>query len=162
MKKRRLSLQNLLEFAELSIDIVDYKLGNDYKKKEWYKEIVDLKNKIQDEFNSKAPMPIGDIENLRGQFNEKYLEGEEAFLKFLVENYPHEEFNEKYDIIGEFRKNKRKLLKRLITAYNNYDENNLTPLNNKKDNLENSPKKEIILEYLGNIKNNQNKKINYY
>ena len=162
MKKRRLSLQNLLEFAEQSIDIVDYKLGNDYKKKEWYKEIVDLKNKIQEEFNSTAPLPIGNIENLREQFNEKFLEGEEAFLKFLVENYPHEEFNEKYDIIGEFRKNKKKLLKRLITAYNNYDENNLTPLNNHMDNIENSPKKEIILEYLGNIKNKQNKEANYY
>jgi len=162
MKKRRLSLQNLLEFAEQSIDIVDFKLGNDYEKKEWYKEIVDLKNKIQEEFNSKAPLPIGDIENIREQFNGKFLEGEEAFLKFLVENYPHEEFNEKYDIIGEFRKNKKKLLKRLIAAYNNYDENNSTPLNNNKNDIENSSKKEIILEYLGNIKNNQNKKANYY
>ena len=162
MKKRRLSLQNLLEFAEQSIDIVDYKLGNDYKNKEWYKEIVDLKNKIQEEFNSTAPMPIGHIENLREQFNEKFLEGEEAFLKFLVENYPHEEFNEKYDIIGEFRKNKKKLLKRLITAYNNYGEDSPTPLSKNRNDIENNQKKEIILEYLGNIKNNQNKKANYY
>ena len=162
MKKRRLSLQNLLDFAEQSIDIVNNELGNDYKKKEWYNEIVDLKDQIQNEFNSKAPMPIGDIEKIRQNFSEKFLEGEEVFLKFLVENYPHKEFNEKYDIIKEFRKNKKKLLKRLITAYNNYDDDNLTPLNNHIDDIQNNPKKEIILEYLGNIKNNQNKKTNYY
>ena len=39
MKKRRLSLNNLSEYADESIDIVENKMGKKYKKKKWYNEI---------------------------------------------------------------------------------------------------------------------------
>ena len=150
MKERIMSLKYLMDKAEESIDIVENKLDKKYKKKEWYNEIVDLRNQIQDKINSKSVEQNRD-ENIREEFEKKYLEGNEVFLKFLVEKYPYKEFNSDDDIIGEFRKNKRRLLNKLISAYSTYD-TDFTPLNNNINNSL-SFKKEIILEYLSNIKN---------
>ena len=162
MKSRVMSLTNLLAHAQESIDIVDNKLGDEYEKKEWYNEIVDLRNQIQRKINmpTGGSTPQGDNEKIREVFEEKFLQGEEEFLKFLVENYPNEEFNKNYDVVGEYKKNKRKLLNNLMISYKKYD-NNFTRLNvQEKNNL--SFKKEIILEYLGNLKNNQTQRLNYY
>mgnify|MGYP003571320598 CR=1 FL=1 len=162
MKSRIMSLTNLLAHAQESIDIVDNKLGDEYEKKEWYNEIVDLRNQIQRKINmpTGGSTPQGDNEKIREVFEEKFLQGEEEFLKFLVENYPNDKFNKNYDVVGEYKKNKRKLLNNLMIAYKKY-ENNFTSLNDQeKKNL--SFKKEIILEYLGNLKNNQTQRLNYY
>lgn len=162
MKNRIMSLANLLAHAQESIDIVDNKLGNEYEKKEWYNEIINLRNQIQNKIKlpTDGQTPRGGNEGIREDFEEKFLQGEEEFLKFLVKNYPNEEFNKDYDIVGEYKKNKRKLLNNLILAYRKYD-NNFTPLNDQdKNNL--SFIKKIILEYLGNLKNNQTQRLNYY
>jgi len=159
MKQRIMSLKHLKDLAEESIDIVEKKLlDNKYKKKEWYKEIVDLRNKIQEKINLNCNVSSNGDENLREEFEKKYLEGIEEFLKFLVENYPYKEFNKDYDIIGQFRKNRRKLLNNLIISYRKYDTDQ-TPLNR---NTSLSFKKEIILEYLGNIKNAQNNTVDFH
>ena len=150
MKRRIMSLKYLLDKAEESIDIVENKLDSKYKKKEWYNEIVDLRNQINEKIKSKSDIPNGD-ENIREEFEKKCPEGNEEFLKYLVQQYPYKEFNNDYDIIGEFSKNKRRLLNKLISAYCNYD-TDFTPLNNESNNNL-SFKKEIILEYLSNIKN---------
>ena len=161
MKSRVMSLTNLLAHAQESIDIVDNKLGDEYEKKEWYNEIVDLRNQIQMKIIPTCGLtPPGGDEKIREDFEEKFLQGEEEFLKFLVENYPNDKFNKNYDFVGEYKKNKRKLLNNLMIAYKKY-ENNFTSLNDQeKKNL--SFKKEIILEYLGNLKNNQTQRLNYY
>ena len=162
MKNRIMSLANLLAHAQESIDIVDNKLGNEYEKKEWYNEIINLRNQIQNKIKlpTDGQTPRGGNEGIREDFEEKFLQGEEEFLKFLVKNYPNEEFNKDYDIVGEYKKNKRKLLNNLILAYRKYD-NNFTPINDQdKNNL--SFIKKIILEYLGNLKNNQTQRLNYY
>ena len=52
MKNRRLSLKNLLKHAQESIDIVDNKLGKEYEKKDWYHEIVNLRNQIQNQIQN--------------------------------------------------------------------------------------------------------------
>ena len=150
MKKRRLSLNNLSEYADESIDIVENKMGKKYKKKKWYNEIKELKKNIKDEMDLKPATSIGEIENIRQEFNTKFNCGEEEFLKFLVEKYPFGEFNKNYNIIEEYRKNKKTLLKKLIIKYRNYDNpsNNLNHINNDL-----TAKKEIILEYITNILN---------
>ena len=76
-------------------------------------------------------------------------------MKFLVEKYPYEQFNTNYDIIGEYRKNKKNLLRKLMSSYRNYNVNN-TSLNLLGDDIDLTFLKEIILEYLGNIKNRFN------
>ena len=152
MKKRRLSLNNLSNYAEESIDIVDNKLGNNYIKKKWYNEIVDLKKNIQNEIDIRPATPIGEIERIREEFNEKYYLGEEEFLKFLVEKYPYKGYNKKNNIIEEYRKNKKLLLKKLIKKYKDYDKSP-TFLGEKDSNIELTIKKEIILEYITNIFN---------
>ena len=133
MKKRRLSLNNLSEYADESIDIVENKMGKKYKKKKWYNEIKELKKNIKDEMDLKPATSIGEIENIRQEFNTKFNCGEEEFLKFLVEKYPFGEFNKNYNIIEEYRKNKKTLLRKLIIKYRNYDNpsNNLSYINNE-------------------------------
>ena len=155
MKNRRLSLKNLLEHAKESIDIVDNKLGKEYEKKNWYNEIVDLRNQIQDQILKPINNDHLDEEKIREEFEQKYLDGDEEFLKFLVEKYPYEQFNTNYDIIGEYRKNKKNLLRKLMSSYRNYNVNN-TSLNLLGDDIDLAFLKEIILEYLGNIKNRFN------
>ena len=76
-------------------------------------------------------------------------------MKFLVEKYPYEQFNTNYDIIGEYKKNKKNLFRRLISSYRNYKTNN-DSLNLLGDNNDLTFIKEIILEYLGNIRNDFN------
>ena len=153
MKNRRLSLKNLLENAKESIDIVENKLGKEYEKKNWYYEIVDLRNQISEQLIQKQPPK--DEEKIRQEFEQKYFDGVEEFLKFLVEKYPYNQFNKNYDIIGEYKKNKKNLLKKLITSYRNYNTNN-DSLKLLEDNNDLPFIRDIILEYLGNIKNESN------
>ena len=155
MKNRRLSLNNLLENAKESIDIVDNKLGKEYEKKKWYNEIVDLRIQIQKEIDKGKDIIVkdGDIEKIRENFEQKYYEGDEEFLKFLIENYPFGEFNKNYDIIGEYTRNKKNLLRKLRSSYINYGQNSLIMLENNDNS---TFIKDIILEYLGNIKNRLN------
>ena len=155
MKKRRLALNNLSEYADESIDIVENKLGKKYKKKKWYKEIVEIKKNIKNEIDLKPATSIEDIEKIRMEFNEKYICGEEIFLKFLVEKYPLGEYNKNYNIIEEYNKNKKAFLKKLIIKYRNYD-NPFIHSVNKSLNNDLTEKKEIILEYITNILNSLN------
>jgi hypothetical protein len=172
MKNRRLSLKNLLKHAQESIDIVDNKLGKEYEKKDWYHEIVNLRNQIQNQIqnqnenenqnenqnliqNENQNNSINqeeEEEKIRDEFENKYQDGDEEFLEFLVEKYPYDQFNKNYDITGEYRKNKKSLLRKLISSYRNYDKNN--DIKNTSLNLDFL--KQIILEYLGNIKNRSN------
>ena len=159
MKQRIISLKNLLELANESIDIAENKLKNKFKKKEWYKEIVDLRNQIVNKINSKSDGPIGE-ENIREEFERKFEQGHEEFLKFLVEKYPLGEFTQDYDIKGELKNNKKRLLKKLLSTYKTYD-TETTPLNSKSN--KSLPFiKDIILEYLGNIKNSLNQSVDYH
>ena len=152
MKKRIVSLMNLLAYAEESINIVESKLGKEYMEKEWYNEIIGLRNQIQEKNISIVGTPYEGEEKIRENFEQIFLKGAEAFLKYLVENYPFKEFNKNYDIVGEYRKNKQNILKNLVIVYQNYDDNN-TPLNNQGNYNDSSFKKDIILEYLSNLKN---------
>ena len=107
MKKRRLTLRNLLQYAEDSISIVDNYLDEDYKELDWYKEIVEIKEQIENEINENSKTSDGEIESMRKEFNEKYLCGEEEFLKFLLEKYPYKGYNKNNNIIEEYKKDKK-------------------------------------------------------
>ena len=87
------------------------------------------------------------------KFWTKYFEGNEEFLKFLIEKYPIKQYNKNYDIIGEYRKNKKNLWRKLVSSYKNYKQNSLNMLEN---NIDSTFIKDIILEYQGNIKNMPN------
>ena len=162
MKKRRITLENLKLKADISIEIVDKKLSKDkeYVKKNWYNEVVELRNDIQKKIDS---MQIIDNNNnnsnLDAIFNEKFLCGDIEFLTFLLTNYPYKGFNGNMNFIEEYKKNKKKFLKKLIINYKKYDNasnnetsNNETP--NNDDDL--SQKKEIILKYINNTLNQLN------
>ena len=155
MKKRRLSLNNLSDYADESIDIVDNKLGKTYKKKKWYNEILEIKQKIKNEIDLKPAISSGEIEKIRQEFNEKYNLGEEKFLEFIVEKYPFREFDKNYNIIEEYKKDKKSVLKNLMLKYKDYD-NSYNCLNNKSLNNDLTEIKEIILEYITNILNSFN------
>ena len=156
MKKRRISLENLKLKADTCIDIVDNKLSKDkkYVKKNWYNQIIELRNKIQNEIESmpKIENNNNDNDNLEMIFNEKFLCGDEEFLTFLLTNYPYDGFDKNKNFLNEYKKNKKLYLKRLIGKYRNYDNAiSGTP------NSDLSQKKEIILKYINNILNDLNK-----
>ena len=160
-KKRRISLENLKLKADTCIDIVDNKLSKDkkYVKKDWYNEIIQLRNNIQNEIESMQKNENNNNNNdddLDKIFNEKYLCGEEEFLTFLLTNYPYQGFDLTKDFLAEYKKNKKFYLKRLITKYKNYDNNTIiTDDGSQNNNL--SQKKEIILRYINNIINDLNR-----
>ena len=153
MKKRRLTLKNLLQYAEESISIVDSYLEENYKELDWYKEIVDIKEKIKNEINENSKTPEGEIEieSMRKEFNEKYYCGEEEFLKFLLDKYPYKGYNKNDNIIQEYKKDKKKCIKKLLSKYKKYDSRSTLLSDKSLSNL--TQKKEIILEYITNILN---------
>ena len=157
MKKRRISLENLKLKADTCIDIVENKLSKDkkYVKKNWYNEIIELRNKIQNEIESMPKIENNnnnDNDNLDIIFNEKFLCGEEEFLTFLLKNYPYNGFDKNQNFLNEYKKNKKLYLKRLIGKYRNYDN-----VMSGTPNGDLSQKKEIILKYINNILNDLNK-----
>ena len=155
MKKRRLSLQNLLDHANESINLVDNNLGNKYIKKNWYNEIVQLKKDIEKYLESNKKDSMMESEKMRQELNEKFYCGDEEFIKFLLYKYHYPGFDpnkNNINFIEEFQKNRRSFLKKLISLYRGYD-NRSTPLGPRSSNNDLTQQKEIILEYLTNLLN---------
>ena len=151
IKKSSLIIQNLIKYADECIDILD-KLGNDYKKKNWYNEILELKKEMEKSSTGPAPIitPNNSIDDIRKEFQEEYLsKGEEEFLEYIVKNYPFEEYNCNYDIRGQYNKNRRLLIKRLHTKYQSYSDIPI-PLT-RRTHINDDNKKEVILEFLGKM-----------
>jgi len=152
LKKTKCDIEALNDYAKESIDIVDNKLGPSYNKKDWYSEIIELKNNIEKEIQNSKNNYKNEIEEMRQKFEEKLNFGAEEFLKFLLEKYPYEGYSKDDNIIEEYKSNKKKAIKKLKIKYNNYDIPS-TPLNNRVTNDLLTQKKEIILEYINSMRN---------
>ena len=81
-------------------------------------------------------------------FNEKKdKEGEEGFLKYLLENYPYEGYKAEKNIIEKFKENRDKTITLLRKKYNKYD--NPSSTLGKGDGL--TKKKGIILTHINSL-----------
>ena len=154
--KNKINSKKLLEYAEKSIQKADF-LGKEYKKKSWYKEITKLRKNL--EKNCKEVTPSLNEENImekiENEFNEKFFNGEEIFIEFLLKNYPIKGYVFTNDILSEFQKDKKKFLDELKRAYKRANEFMLDININKNKNINDNINeiKLIIEEKINNIIN---------
>ena len=117
-KNIKINIHNLIEKAEESISIVE-KLGDEFKNKEWYKEIQELKMKLTKKSSNLVPAPtLEDIEKLEQEFNDIYQNGYDFFLEYLLKKYPYEGCQIEQDI-ENYNKNKKLFLIKLQKKYKN-------------------------------------------
>ena len=146
----KLDLNKLLKYAEISISKAQ-ELGGNYQQKEWYKEIVQLKNEIEKKLQKiKIQNKNGiNLDTLKNKLNNKFNSGFDIFLEYILKNYPingYENFEEK---IKEFKNNSKKFLKKLSSAYKKANKFCID-LNEDGGNINENfnEKKTLILEYI--------------
>ncbi len=147
--KENISLQYLLNYCDECIQIID-KLGDIYKDKEWYKEILILNEKIKKLLGNSAAPSVEEIETLKKELEEKYDLGIEEFLRFLLTKYPYDGCIFSEEMLQEYNNNKRMFLIKLSRNYNKFG---CSSLNSNNIDLS-IQKKNIIKEYLNNCINN--------
>ena len=153
--KNTMNAVKLLEYAEKSIQKVRF-LGNDYKKKNWYKEIKSLKKEIEKK-TKKITTPLNEeniMEKISSQFVEKFNNGDEIFIEFLLKNYPIRGHFFSEDIISEFNNDKKTFLDKLRRDYNKADKF-IVDINNDQININEyiNEIKSIIEETINNMIN---------
>ena len=142
------SLQNLFDLANESIKIA-VALGEICTSKNWYNEINNLKAKIKEKLDNFNPAPHieEDLENLKRELENKFNEGNEELLRFLLTNHPFEGCQFSENMIEEYRNNKRTFLKKLVGKYKRPN----TQLGKEME------KYKIIELYINNMINNLDK-----
>jgi len=139
-------LDKLINYSKESIEIFE-KQGQT-NMKNWYNEIVELKNNIEKERKKREEILASELEKMENIFNEKKdKEGEEGFLKYLLENYPYEGYKAEKNIIEKFKENRDKTITLLRKKYNKYD--NPSSTLGKGDGL--TKKKGIILTHINSL-----------
>ena len=142
MKKSSISLQNLLKYADESIDIAN-KLGIVCTSKNWFKEIVSLRDNIKNK-SMYIPAPsIEDIEKIKQEFEEYFNYGVDEFIKYLLEKHPYDDSLSCDDLMNEYQNNKILFVKKLSKKYKNFFGNNNVM----------TQKKDEIITYLNNCLN---------
>ena len=153
LKKRSLSLENLLKHAEESISIAN-KLGPICTTKNWYNEIVSLKEDIKKNSNPIPAPSIEDIEAIRREFENKYQNGVDEFIKFLLINYPYDDLGNVDNLLKKYQENKKAFILDLKKKYKKFFNNkNILTM---RDNTINQKKDEID-KYLNNCINDLNR-----
>ena len=152
-EKNKLNLNKLLNYANKSIKMAE-NIEDDKRNSEWYTEIVNLKNGIENKLSELKTNQINNSEKIREKFKNISENGNEELVKYLLKNYPCEGCQYSEEKMQEFRANEKIFLKKLKKDYNkatkflinsNEDENNINE--NFKD------IKFIIQEYINNMIN---------
>ena len=95
-----------------------------WKKKYWYKEISKIKKNLE-KYQKEVTPSLNEekiMEKIETEFDEKFFNGEEIFLEFLLKNYPINGYVFSNDILSEFQKDKKKFLDELKRAYKKANE----------------------------------------
>jgi hypothetical protein len=144
-KNKNINIQNMLEKAIESISIVEI-LEEEFKKKEWYKEIIKLKEELK-KMSDLIPAPsIEDIQQLQQEFKTVYQNGKDEFVKHLLAKHPYEGCNIDKDL-ENYNKNKKLFLIKLQKKYKNRN----TIINTETNGVRN--KNDVILEFINNCLN---------
>ena len=146
-KENNINLEHLENYAQESISILET-FGNEYKKKDWYKEIVRLKESIDKMKNIPAPPVLNiDIDELEEQFSTLLNQGDEVLLRYILENFPYNGYKFSEETIEEYKKNKMDFLNNLRRRYGFNDFKNY--FNTKKSNNDIlSEVNDKIIEYI--------------
>ena len=144
-KNKNINIQNMLEKAIESISIVEI-LEEEFKKKEWYKEIVKLQEELK-KMSDLIPAPsIEDIQQLQQEFKTVYQNGKDEFVKHLLAKHPYEGCNIDKDL-ENYNKNKKFFLIQLQKKYKTRN----TIINTETNGVKN--KNDVIIEFINNCLN---------
>ena len=139
--EKNIDFKKLEQYALESISIAE-KLKNNCKNKQWFKEIVELRNIILKKIRGYKPAPTAikiDEDDLDELFLTLLNRGNEELLRYILKNYPYEGYIFTEESIEEYKKNKINFLDDLFKKYS-IDENvNLVEVKN------------TILEYINKM-----------
>ena len=133
----------LHQYAQESIKIAK-KLKKDVKNKSWYKEIVNLNEDIEKELMKPAP-PINnkiDIDEIEEKFMQLLDQGNEALLRYILQNHPYNGYTFSEESIEQYKQDKLGFLNDLRRQYSLNDFNGFYT---SSDNTELNDK---IVEYI--------------
>ena len=151
--QNRLDLERLLNYANKSIKMAENS-GENQNNKEWFKEIVKLKNELEKKLAALPAPKKKDLQNVRDKLENQFFFGNKELIQYLLKNYPIEGYQNSEEKMKDFTKNEKMFMKKLISAYkkaskfiidSNEDEENIN------ENFEEI--KQIILEYINNMMN---------
>ena len=123
-KEKNLDFERLHQYAQDSIKIAK-NLKKDVKNKSWYKEIVNLNEDIEKELMKPAP-PINnkiDIDEIEEKFMQLLDQGNEALLRYILQNHPYNGYTFSEESIEQYKQDKLGFLNDLRRKYSFNDFN---------------------------------------
>ena len=152
-KEENMNFELMEQNAQESISIAK-NLQKDVKNTPWFKEIVNLYDKIIKKKNNKKPAPpvemkeIQDVDELRDKFMSLLEQGNEELLRYILKHYPFRGYNYDEQSIEDYKHDKIKFLYSLRKKYGlgAYMDIHSVYTNNDDDTL--SQINDLILEYI--------------
>ena len=151
-----MNLERLEQFTSESLSIASNL--NNCKNKPWYKELVKLAQEVETKIKNQSPAPpIENINDIEEKFMNLFNKGNEELLRYILKNYPYDNYKFTEQSINEYKKDKKKFLLKLRKQYsiNMYASNASIPINNINNN--NPLVNNKILEFINKMLNNIDK-----
>ena len=155
-KENKMNLERLEQFTSESLSIASNL--NNCKNKPWYKELVKLAQEVETKIKNQSPAPpIENINDIEEKFMNLFNKGNEELLRYILKNYPYDNYKFTEQSINEYKKDKKKFLLKLRKQYsiNMYASNASIPINNINNN--NPLVNNKILEFINKMLNNIDK-----
>ena len=145
-----MNLQRLEEFTFESIKISSNL--NNCKNKSWYKELLKLAKKVEEKIKNQSPAPpIENIDDIDEKFSRLLNKGNEELLRYILQNYPYNNYQFTEQSIEDYKRSKRKFLINLKKRYEaNIYATNIS-INIKNLNAYNPAINNKIIEYINKI-----------
>lgn len=125
-QENKMNLEHLEKYAMESISIAK-NLKKNCKDKPWFKEIVKLREEIENKIKNEKPAPpIEDIDDIEEEFGRLLNIGNEELLRHILKKYPFPGYQFSEESIKEYKKNKGKFLLNLRKRYGFNDYSILT------------------------------------
>ena len=153
-KENKMNLERLEQFTSESLSIASNL--NNCKNKPWYKELVKLAQEVETKIKNQSPAPpIENINDIEEKFMNLFNKGNEELLRYILKNYPYDNYKFTEQSINEYKKDKKKFLLKLrkLYSFNMHPSNASIPINNinKNNPLVNNKILEFINKMLNNI-----------
>ena len=149
-KENNMNLQRLEEFSFESIKISSNL--NNCKNKPWYKELLKLAKKVEEKIKNQSPAPpIENIDDIDEKFSRLLNKGNEELLRYILQNYPYNNYQFTEQSIEDYKRSKRKFLINLKKRYEaNIYATNIS-INIKNLNAYNPAINNKIIEYINKM-----------
>ena len=115
-KENKMNLERLEQFTLESLSIASNL--NNCKNKPWYKELVKLAQEVETKIKNQSPAPpIENINDIEEKFMNLFNKGNEELLRYILQNYPYNNYQFTEQSIEDYKRSKRKFLINLKKRY---------------------------------------------